>query len=280
MIFTSPRQLKDKIRNAEQKYNLPANTLLNYYMMERFLCRLSNSEYCDNFIIKGGFLISSLIGIDMRSTMDIDTTIKGIPVNEESIRKIIEGVIKIELEDNITWAIEKIRSIHEAGEYDDFRITLIATFFNMQTPIKIDITTGDRIIPKEVDYNYQLLFTDKSIDIKAYPLTTILAEKIETILSRNVLNTRARDYYDIYILTKLNPQLDYEELRKALTIKAEERNSLEYIQNSQKYLKEIKASKELKDIWDNYSRKNQYSKEIDWNDILATINEVLTKLSL
>lgn len=280
MIFTSPRQLKDKIKNVEQKYNLPANTLLNYYMMERFLCRLSNSEYCDNFIIKGGFLISSLIGIDMRSTMDIDTTIKGIPVNEESIRKIIEGVIKIELEDNITWAIEKIRSIHEAGEYDDFRITLIATFFNMQTPIKIDITTGDRIIPKEVDYNYQLLFTDKSIDIKAYPLTTILAEKIETILSRNVLNTRARDYYDIYILTKLNLQLDYEGLRKALTIKAEERNSLEYIQNSQKYLKEIKASKELKDIWDNYSRKNQYSKEIDWNDILATINEVLTKLSL
>ena len=280
MIFTSPRQLKDKIRNAEQKYNLPANTLLNYYMMERFLCRLSNSEYCDNFIIKGGFLISSLIGIDMRSTMDIDTTIKGIPVNEESIRKIIEGVIKIDLEDNIIWEIEKIRSIHEAGEYDDFRITLIATFFNMQTPIKIDITTGDRIIPKEVDYNYQLLFTDKSIDIKAYPLTTILAEKIETILSRNVLNTRARDYYDIYILTKLNPQLDYEGLRKSLTIKAEERNSLEYIQNSQKYLKEIKASKELKDIWDNYSRKNQYSKEIDWNDILATINEVLTKLSL
>lgn len=280
MIFTSPRQLKDKIKNVEQKYNLPANTLLNYYMMERFLCRLSNSEYSDNFIIKGGFLISSLIGIDMRSTMDIDTTIKGIPVNEESIRKIIEGVIKIELEDNITWAIEKIRSIHEAGEYDDFRITLIATFFNMQTPIKIDITTGDRIIPKEVDYNYQLLFTDKSIDIKAYPLTTILAEKIETILSRNVLNTRARDYYDIYILTKLNPQLDYEGLRKSLTIKAEERNSLEYIQNSQKYLKEIKASKELKDVWDNYSRKNQYSKEIDWNDILATINEVLTKLSL
>ena len=280
MIFTSPKQLKDKIRNAEQKYNLPANTLLNYYMMERFLCRLSNSEYSDNFIIKGGFLISSLIGIDMRSTMDIDTTIKGIPVNEESIRKIIEGVIKIDLEDNIIWEIEKIRSIHEAGEYDDFRITLIATFFNMQTPIKIDITTGDRIIPKEVDYNYQLLFTDKSIDIKAYPLTTILAEKIETILSRNVLNTRARDYYDIYILTKLNPQLDYEWLKKALTIKAEERNSLEYIQNSQKYLKEIKASKELKDVWDNYSRKNQYSKEIDWNDILATINEVLTKLSL
>lgn len=280
MIFTSPRQLKDKIKNVEQKYNLPANTLLNYYMMERFLCRLSNSEYCDNFIIKGGFLISSLIGIDMRSTMDIDTTIKGIPVNEESIRKIIEGVIKIDLEDNIIWEIEKIRSIHEAGEYDDFRITLIATFFNMQTPIKIDITTGDRIIPKEVDYNYQLLFTDKSIDIKAYPLTTILAEKIETILSRNVLNTRARDYYDIYILTKLNLQLDYEGLRKALTIKADERNSLEYIQNSQKYLKEIKASKELKNIWDNYSRKNQYSKEIDWNDIIATINEVLTKLSL
>lgn len=280
MIFTSPRQLKDKIKNVEQKYNLPANTLLNYYMMERFLCRLSNSEYCDNFIIKGGFLISSLIGIDMRSTMDIDTTIKGIPVNEESIRKIIEGVIKIDLEDNIIWEIEKIRSIHEAGEYDDFRITLIATFFNMQTPIKIDITTGDRIFPKEVDYNYQLLFTDKSIDIKAYPLTTILAEKIETILSRNVLNTRARDYYDIYILTKLNPQLDYEGLRKALTIKADERNSLEYIQNSQKYLKEIKASKELKNIWDNYSRKNQYSKEIDWNDIIATINEVLTKLSL
>lgn len=280
MIFKTPRQLKDKIRNEERKYNLPANTLINYYMMERFICKISESKYKDNFIIKGGFLISSLIGIDMRSTMDIDTTIKGIAVSEESIVKIMHEIIEIDLGDNIGWEIEKIRPIHEEGGYEDFRITLIAKFFNMEVAVKLDITTGDTIIPKEVDYEYLLLFSDEKIDIKAYPLDTILAEKIETILTRNVLNTRARDYYDLYILTKLNPDLDYNKLSKAVKTKSIERNSLGYIEGSKRYYKEIASSEDLKSIWENYRNKHSYSENINWEDVLKTLESTLKKISI
>ena len=280
MIFKTPRQLKDKIRNEERKYNLPANTLINYYMMERFICKISESKYKDNFIIKGGFLISSLIGIDMRSTMDIDTTIKGIAVSEESIVKIMHEIIEIDLGDNIGWEIEKIRPIHEEGGYEDFRITLIAKFFNMEVAVKLDITTGDTIIPKEVDYEYLLLFSDEKIDIKAYPLDTILAEKIETILTRNVLNTRARDYYDLYILTKLNPDLDYNKLSKAVKTKSIERNSLGYIEESKRYYKEIASSEDLKNIWENYRSKHSYSENINWEDVLKTLESTLKKISI
>lgn len=280
MIFKTPRQLKDKIRNEERKHNLPANTLINYYMMERFICKISESKYKDNFIIKGGFLISSLIGIDMRSTMDMDTTIKGIAVSEESIVKIMHEIIEIDLGDNIGWEIEKIRPIHEEGGYEDFRITLIAKFFNMEVAVKLDITTGDTIIPKEVDYEYLLLFSDEKIDIKAYPLDTILAEKIETILTRNVLNTRARDYYDLYILTKLNPDLDYNKLSKAVKTKSIERNSLGYIEESKRYYKEIASSEDLKNIWENYRNKHSYSENINWEDVLKTLESTLKKISI
>lgn len=153
MIFNSVKQLKDTIRNSENKLNLPPNTLINYYMMERFLCRINKSRYSDNFVIKGVFLLSSIIGIDMRSTMDIDATVKGIPINSDTITNIIDEIIQINLDDNITFEIEKISTIHEEGAYEDFRATLIANFFNMKVPIKVDITTGDVIFPMEIDYN-------------------------------------------------------------------------------------------------------------------------------
>lgn len=150
MIFKSVRQLKDTIRNKESTLGLPPNTLLNYYMMERLLCRIHKSIYSEHFVIKGGFLISSLIGIDMRSTMDVDATLKGVALNSDSIVRIIEEIINIDTEDNILWKVEKISIIHEDGTYEDFRVTLIAHFFNMKVPVKLDITTGDVIIPKEI----------------------------------------------------------------------------------------------------------------------------------
>lgn len=278
MIFQSVRQLKDMIRNVEKKLGLPSNTLLNYYMMERFLCRISRSEYANNFVIKGGFLISSLIGIDMRSTMDVDATLKGIPLNSNTIKSIIERIIAINIEDNITWEIEKISAIHDEGDYEDFRVTLIAKFFGMSVPIKLDITTGDVIIPREIDYSYSLLFSGEKLWIKAYPIFTILAEKIESILVRNISNTRARDFYDIYILYKKNPNLNIEILREAIYKKAEERNTTRYLQQKEKYLLEIMESIELQEIWNNYSKKNFYASNITWEELIVSLVGFINKV--
>ena len=180
MKFTSPKQLKDWLKNKEISEGIPSNTLLNYYMMERFLERISISKYNDNFIFKGGFLISSMIGINLRSTLDIDATLKGIPISEEKIIEIINNIISIQLDDNILFNIIKVKSIHSSGKYEDFRITIEAKFFNVKEFLKIDLTTGDVIIPKEIEYSYNLMFGERPINTRAYHLYTILAEKIET----------------------------------------------------------------------------------------------------
>ena len=280
MIFTSVKQLKAVVKNTENKLGLPSNTLLNYYMMERFLCRISKSEYANNFVIKGGFLISSLIGIDMRSTMDVDVTLKGVALNSDTIRDIIESILHIDMQDQITWDIEKITSIHEEGAYEDFRITLIAHFFNMRVSVKLDITTGDVIIPREIDYSYSLLFGEEKLLIKAYPIFTILAEKIESILARNVSNTRARDFYDIYILFKKNPDLNRKQLKKALYKKAQERKTTMYLEENEKYLSDISKSKELQEIWGNYRKKNSYASNIAWEELIETLNDLIDSMDL
>ena len=201
MKIGSPKQLKDWINNMAKKKNLVANTLLQNFMMERLLERISISEYKDNFVLKGGFLIAAMLGIDLRSTLDMDTTIKGLPVTKENIEEILNEILSIDLGDNVTFNIKNINSIHDISEYEDFRVSLEAKFFTIKVNMKIDITTGDIIIPREVDYSFKLMFEERSIPIKAYNLNTILAEKIESILARNISNTRARDYYDVYMLT-------------------------------------------------------------------------------
>lgn len=195
--ISSPRQLKDWIKNIARKNNLAANTVLQNYMMERFLERVAVSRYRDNFILKGGFLIAAMVGIDARSTMVMDTTIKGLPVGEPEIRKIITDILSIPINDNVTFEMTSINPIHDEGGYEDFRVGIVATFFTMKVNMKLDITTGDVIIPREVDYYFKLMFEDRNIMVKAYNLNTILAEKIESNLARNVSNTRARDYYDV-----------------------------------------------------------------------------------
>ncbi len=276
MKINSPKQLKDWLRNKELSDGIPSNTLLNYYMMERFLERISISEYSDNFIFKGGFLISSIIGTNLRSTLDIDATLKGIPVSEKTIIEIINNIISIELDDNTSWKVVNIKSIHSSGKYEDFRITLEAKFFNIKEFIKIDLTTGDVVIPREIEYSYNLMFEDKSINIKAYHLYTILAEKIETVLSRNIANTRAKDFYDIYVLINLNKKdIIKDDFIEALEEKCLERNSLGYLESKDEYINLIKSSDELKDIWKNYQERNKYAKDIEWDDIILSIRYIL-----
>jgi predicted nucleotidyltransferase component of viral defense system len=244
-------------------------------MMERLLERISISRYKDNFILKGGFLIAAMVGIDIRSTMDMDTTIKGIPVNRESIEKILNEIMSIELDDNVTFRLKAVKSIHDVSDYDDFRVSVEAQFFTIKANMKIDITTGDVIIPREVEYSFKLMFEDRNISIKAYNLNTILAEKIESILARNVANTWARDYYDVYtLLTLRRNDIDLDSLRNAIRKKAEERNTLVYVENCEKYLRDIEESGDLNTIWESYAQKFPYAEDIQFNEITKTLWEI------
>ncbi|MDR0588674.1 MAG: nucleotidyl transferase AbiEii/AbiGii toxin family protein [Burkholderiales bacterium] len=269
----NPRKLKDRINNLAKKNNLVAGTVLQNYMMERFLERVSLSQYRDHLILKGGFLIAAMVGIDMRSTMDMDTTIKGLPVNPIEIEKIVSEILSTPINDNVTFAIKSIKPIHEAGEYEDFRLSLLATFFTIQVNLKLDITTGDVIIPHEEEYSFKLMFEDRTIQVKAYNLNTILAEKIESILARNVANTRARDYYDVYIMfaTKAG-DINKTELLDALNQKARERGTLIYVERHEKYIADIKESRDLQVLWDTYRNRYIYAKGIEFSDIIDTLD--------
>jgi len=273
--FSSPRQLKDWINNMAKKNNIIASTVLQNFMMERLLERISVSRYKEHCILKGGFLIAAMVGIDMRSTLDMDTTIKGIPVTRETIEEILNEILSIDLDDNVSFSIKDIKSIHDVSEYDDFRVSIEAQFFTIKVNIKLDITTGDVIIPSEVEYSFKLMFEERNIPIKAYNLDTILAEKIESILARNVANTRARDYYDVYILLTLRRNdIDLENLRNAIKKKAEERDTLIYVENIDKYLKDIGESEDLQKLWVSYTKKYPYAEGIQFVEITNILREI------
>ncbi|SCZ79027.1 nucleotidyl transferase AbiEii/AbiGii toxin family protein [Acidaminobacter hydrogenoformans] len=276
MKFSSPRQLKDWIKNYSKKNNVISNTILQNYMMERLLERMSLSPYHDNFILKGGFLITSLVGSDLRSTLDIDTTIKGLPVTRENIEKIIQEVLAIAIDDNVSFQLIEIKNIRDTGEYDDFRASLVAHFFNMSISMKLDITTGDEIIPREIEYGFKLMFEDRSINIKAYNIETILSEKIESILSRNVANTRSRDYYDVYLLSTLR-NMDYNllDVQDAIRKKAIERGTEAYVDNWKKYLSDIEESTDLRQLWYLYCKKYPYANGLNFNLVVESIRKLL-----
>lgn len=219
-------QLKAVVKNIAKKKKISAQLVLQNYMLERFLERVSISEYRNNFIIKGGFLISSMVGLDSRATMDMDATLKRYPVNEDTVRKMIEKIIQINLQDDITFTLKNIGEIREGDEYTGYRISLSANYPPMAVPLKLDITTGDKITPHEVEYEYKLMLEERKIQVLAYNMATILAEKLETVISRSDQNTRPRDYYDIYILSKVQgANINMETLANALAATAEKRGS-------------------------------------------------------
>jgi predicted nucleotidyltransferase component of viral defense system len=278
MRFTSATQLKDWIKNKSKQTGAPTNVLLQTYMMERLLERVSISPYRDNLILKGGFLIAAMVGIDRRTTMDMDTTVKDLPVSRDGIENILSEIISLDADDGISFEVQNINNIRDISEYDDFRVSLRAAFQTVRVNMKIDVTTGDAIIPCEVEYHYRLMFEDRTIPVMAYNLYTILAEKIETILSRTVTNTRGRDFYDAYILLSMNKDtLLRTETLHALRVKAEERGSVNYIDNYSKHLQDIADSPEIAKIWEGYVKSYSYAKGIAMPDILALIEWVFTE---
>lgn len=266
--------IKGKIRNISKAKNLRTQEVLQMYLFERILDRLEKSDYKYNFIIKGGLLISTMIGIANRTTMDMDTTVKGIELKEEVIERIIKEILGLENQDGIKFELEKITNIRDVDEYDNFRAHIIANYGKVKNPMKIDITTGDVITPKEIEYQYPCMFQNKNIKIMAYPLETIIAEKYETIIKRNISTTRARDFYDLYILYKtrkeeLNPTL----LKKAIYKTAEKRDSLDEINNWNEIIYDIRNENYLEKIWGNYIEENIYIKNIKFIEVVDVLED-------
>ncbi|EHL14139.1 hypothetical protein HMPREF9624_01915 [Oribacterium asaccharolyticum ACB7] len=272
-------QLKALIKNLAKEKCISAQLVLQNYMLERFLERISLSSYRDNYIIKGGFLIASMVGLDTRATMDMDATIKGYPVKEDSIRKMIEEILGIPIEDGITFRLQSIHEIREDDEYSGYRVSLIAEYGRMAVPLKLDITSGDKITPREIEYSYKLMWENRSISILAYNLSTILAEKLETILSRADQNTRPRDYYDVYILTKLQGEnIDAKSLSLALSATAEKRGSAHLLSQFWDILSTVKSSSIMKSRWENYQKDFDYAKGIQFAECCDAILSLLESM--
>ena len=268
----TPEQLKGAIRNIAKKNNLLPQEILQMFLFERILERLSVSKYKDNFILKGGLLISSIIGITERTTMDMDTTVRGIPMEEENIKKIIQEIIKIDVEDGIVFEFVKMEPIRDDDAYNNFRVHLRAVYGKVNNPMKIDITTGDKITPAAVEYAYKMMFDDKQIPVMAYTLETILAEKYETIIRRNIGNTRARDFYDLYVLyTTRKDEIRKGILKLAVEHTAQKRGSLEEIKDYKAICQEILEEDALNRLWNNYAKENGYAAQLDYKDMVNTV---------
>ena len=264
--------LKARASNLSKKTNIPNKYLIQNFMFEALLKRISKSKYKDKFIIKGGFLLSSIFGVNLRSTMDLDTTIKGLPLDRETITNVINEIIRIDIEDNVRLDIENIKDIREEELYSGFEVNLKAEFDGLKTNLMIDITTGDVITYKEVEFKYNTLFDNETINIMTYNYETIIAEKFESIISRNIDNTRMKDYYDLYMFVHLKwDDINKDTLRKAIFNTSKARETIDYINNANKYIELISDDSRLKALWNSYQNNYEYVKDIKFVDVINAI---------
>lgn len=280
MIHTST-QLKALVRNKSNGDNAKATTLIRNFVMERFLERVSLSKYRDKLILKGGMLIASMVGLDNRSTMDMDTTIRNYNLSTQDAIKMIEDIIAITLDDGIRFVVQKVDSIMDDAECSGIRFKLDAMLDTMKTPLKIDISTGDVITPKEVDYEYKLMFEERSIPILAYNLETVLAEKMETVISRGSLNTRMRDYYDLMILFIIkSEEINYVDLENAFEATSRKRGSFDLLPDIGHILEQIKSDGGLMKQWEIYRKKYDYAADYTWEEIIMNSEQLFSKVGL
>lgn len=274
-MINTAKQLKDLIRNLSKKKSADAQVLMRNYMMERFLERLALSHYQDKFILKGGMLVAAMVGLDARATMDIDATIKGTDVNVETVKKIIADIVSISLEDGVTFRVKHVSEIMDEAEYPGVRVSMETEFDRVRTPLKIDISTGDVITPREIQYSFKLMLEERTINVWAYNLETVLAEKLETVISRGVTNTRMRDFYDIYILNKLyGNTLDSKVLGEALQATAKKRKTEWYLEDAVEIFVEVQVDANMQRLWTLYQKKFSYSSEISWETIMDSVKNL------
>lgn len=269
--------LKAKIRNIAKQKNIPAQVILQNYMFERLLVRLSASEYKEKFVLKGGMLVAAIVGLDNRATMDMDTTLKNLPLTPQAIRSALESVCGVGYDDGVFFEIGKISPIREDDIYGGYRVMLNARFDTMITPLSIDVSTGDVITPHAVQYNFSEIFDeDKSYELWAYNIETVMAEKVETILRRGVFNTRPRDFYDTYILFTTQ-EFDHGVFVDALRATAAHRGTAQQIADTPAILHNIEESPELKFMWDKYRKQFAYAADIEYSQIMNVLKTLLWK---
>ncbi len=273
-------QLKAIIKNIAKEKHISAQLVMQNFMLERLLERISVSKYQRNFILKGGFLIAAMVGLDTRATMDMDATIKGIPVNEQTVRRMFEEICNIELADKVTFSFRSIGEIREGDEYTGYRVSLSANYPPMAVPLKLDITTGDKITPKEIEYRFKLFLEDRSISVLAYNLETIMAEKLETVITRGDQNTRPRDYYDIYILAKLQySNIEPGSLKAALKATVEKRGSTAVVKDYRKIMNAVRNSEVMRKQWYNYQKDFEYATDIVFEETCDAVVQLMDLLA-
>ena len=275
MGFT-PEQIKGRIKSVAKQNNADARTLMRIYMMERFLERLAQSEYRDNFIIKGGILVTAMIGVAHRSTMDIDTSMKNLNLSAEDALRVVNQVKDIDLDDGVSFEVKDVSNIMDEMEYPGIRVTMNANVGRLITPLKIDISTGDVITPRAIEFNYDLLLEDRSISLWSYNLETILAEKLQTVLARGILNTRMRDFYDIrMLLDTYEDKVNKAVLKDAFAATCKKRETDHLQEQAEEIIKIIEADEQLQVLWRAYQKKYSYAAEIDYASVISGVRKLM-----
>ena len=270
-MMKSATAVKAKIKNKAGGDSDKSQIMLRIYLMERLLERVSLSQYRDNFVLKGGLLVSSMVGVDMRSTMDVDTTVKSLPLNKRSAQKILEEIIAVKLEDGVAFRITKVQDIMEGHEYEGIRFMIECTMDKLKQTIKVDISTGDEITPRAVAYKLTLIIEDRSINLWAYNLETLLAEKLETIMVRAEANTRMRDFYDIHVLLEQDVvTIDRGTMKSAFYATCKRRESTEQIVTIDDVINKIADDEVMKQQWKNYQKTNYYVGALEWEDVIES----------
>lgn len=271
-------QLKAYVKNLAKEKNISAQIVLQNYMRERLLERISVSKYHDNFILKGGFLLAAMVGLDTRATMDMDATIKGLPVTKETISEMFGEICKIHIDDDINFEFSGIVDIREDDEYGGYRVSLSGNYPPMAVPLKIDITTGDKITPHEMVYSFNLMFEERSINVLAYTVETILAEKLETIISRGDQNTRPRDFYDVYILNTLQKQnIDNKILKDAFSATVKKRGTEHIVANYKEIIETVANNTVMNNQWTRYQKEFDYAKDIQFEDTCTAVIKLIER---
>ncbi len=274
--MTNAMQFKARIKNMAAKNRVPAQAVLQNFMFERLLERISLSKYKNQVILKGGMLIASMVGISSRTTMDMDTTLKGLPLTEAAICTAFQEICAIACDDDVVLVFDHVAPIRDEDAYGGFRVAIAAQYQSIRTPLKVDITTGDVITPEAVRYCFPSLFEEKAIEVWAYPIETILAEKVETILRRSVLNTRPRDFYDVYILLETQrAAIDKAVFASALRNTAKKRGSTAALEDWKRIVYNIQADEIMQQRWEQYGKTYPYAKGISFADVIGAVEEVL-----
>lgn len=279
MIFKNAMSFKARIKQFAKDMNLTTQQVQQNYLIEVFLEKLSHSKYKENFILKGGYLIGGIIGLDQRATMDLDTTIKGFELTPEKLIEIVKEIIQIPSDESFELTFDSLREIREVDNYPGFKLKLYADFEQIHELVSIDVTTGDAITPREINFSVPRLFSDDNLELLSYPLETILAEKVETILSRGVASTRPRDYYDVYTLSKLKwDSIDFGTFKAALQNTMKKRGSTFSLSDYPAIIQTLENSEVQSSLWHKYQQQYSYAKDITFDEVIASVTTILAQL--